>query len=276
VAELGRDNREETQVIARIRNKLSYSNVIASLALFVALGGVAVAAGLPKNSVGPKQLKKNAVTAAKIKKGAVNSAKIARGAVTAGKMAAGSVSSGSLKNGAVVSAKLAKNSVTNSAIANGVVGTNKLGNGVVTTPKLADKSVTGAKLADEVGPLLGTLKSGQTLRGIIYISGSDPENKGVFASTAVSYQFPLLNAPATNIVDPNTATTAACPGITGGNGQTPQATAGNLCVYITGKENANTPVFGGSASNRLGFAIEAKSAGVGDFSVVGQWAVTAP
>ena len=79
VAELGRDNREEIpKVIARIRNKLTYSNVIASLALFVALGGVAVAAGLPKNSVGPKQLKKNAVTAAKIKKGAVNSAKIAR------------------------------------------------------------------------------------------------------------------------------------------------------------------------------------------------------
>ena len=33
--------------------KLNYSNVIATIALFVALGGVAVAAGLPKNSVGP-------------------------------------------------------------------------------------------------------------------------------------------------------------------------------------------------------------------------------
>ena len=31
--------------------------MIATIALFVALGGVAVAAGLPKNSVGPKQLK---------------------------------------------------------------------------------------------------------------------------------------------------------------------------------------------------------------------------
>ena len=92
----------------------------------------------------------------------------------------------------MVAAKLAKNSVTNAAIQNGVVGTNKLGNGVVTTAKLADKSVTGAKLDDEVGPLLGTLKSGQTLRGIVYASGSDPENKGIFASTGVSYQFPLF------------------------------------------------------------------------------------
>ena len=40
----------------------AYSNVIASLALFVALGGAAVAAGLPKNSVGPKQIKRGAVT----------------------------------------------------------------------------------------------------------------------------------------------------------------------------------------------------------------------
>ena len=48
--------------------KLTYSNVIAGLALFVALGGVAVAAGLPKNSVGPKQLKNGAVTAKKLRK----------------------------------------------------------------------------------------------------------------------------------------------------------------------------------------------------------------
>ena len=47
-------NREETDDPA-IRKKLTYSNVIASLALFVALGGVAVAAGLPNNSVGTKQ-----------------------------------------------------------------------------------------------------------------------------------------------------------------------------------------------------------------------------
>jgi hypothetical protein len=257
-----------------IRSKLTYSNVIASLALFVALGGVAVAA-LPQNSVGTKQLKKNAVTAVKIKKGSVNSAKIAHGAVVSGKIAGNSISSGALQNGSVIAAKLAKNSVTNAAISNGVVGTNKLGNAVVTTAKLADKSVTSAKLGDEVGPLLGTLKTGQTLRGIVFTSGSDPENKGIFASSDVSYQFPLLNAPATNIVDPTTATTTACPGITGGAGQTPQAAAGNLCVYITGKTKASTPTFA-SATNRLGFAIQTKSTETGDFSVVGQWAVTAP
>ena len=57
--------------------RLTYANVVATLALFIALGGASYAATqLPKNSVGSKQLKKNAVTTAKIKNGAVTGAKI--------------------------------------------------------------------------------------------------------------------------------------------------------------------------------------------------------
>lgn len=49
------------------RAKLTFANVVACLALFVALGGVSYAAlQLPKNSVGSKQLKKKAVTPAKL------------------------------------------------------------------------------------------------------------------------------------------------------------------------------------------------------------------
>lgn len=51
----------------KLEGKLTFSNAIACVALFVALGGVAYAAVLPKNSVGTKQLKKNAVTSAKVK-----------------------------------------------------------------------------------------------------------------------------------------------------------------------------------------------------------------
>jgi hypothetical protein len=275
-------------MISRVRNKLTYSNAIASLALFVALSGVAVAATLPKHSVGPKQLKNGAVTAKKLRKEAVNNRKIRAGAVSASKIANGAVGGAALANGSVGGSKLANNAVTNSKIANGVVGTNKLGNEVVTTSKLAKEdvtteklkngSVTNAKLSDEIGPLVGALRPGQTLRGIVYASGTDEAGAGTpIASTTVSYPFSLVNPPALNIVDPNTATTAACPGITGGSGQTPQASAGNLCVYITGKQNALTPTFPASASNRLGFSIETESGGLaGNFWVVGQWAVTAP
>jgi hypothetical protein len=66
----------------RFRPRLTYANVIATLALFIALGGVGYAATqLPKNSVGPKQLKRNAVTAAKIKNGAVTGAKVQLGSL---------------------------------------------------------------------------------------------------------------------------------------------------------------------------------------------------
>jgi hypothetical protein len=52
-------------------------NTIALLALFIALGGTTYAAtALPKNSVGPKQLRKSAVTNVKIAKNAVTGAKV--------------------------------------------------------------------------------------------------------------------------------------------------------------------------------------------------------
>jgi hypothetical protein len=52
--------------------------VVATVALFVALGGTSLAAvtALGKNTVGTAQLKKGSVTAAKIKNGAVTAAKI--------------------------------------------------------------------------------------------------------------------------------------------------------------------------------------------------------
>lgn len=66
-----------------MRPKLSYANVMATIAVFIALSGASYAAfKLPKNSVGPKQLKKNAVTTAKIKNKAVTGAKIKPGTIT--------------------------------------------------------------------------------------------------------------------------------------------------------------------------------------------------
>lgn len=62
----------------------TYADVVATLALFIALGGVSYAAvQIPKSSVGAKQLKKNAVTAKKIRKNAVNSRKVKDGSLLA-------------------------------------------------------------------------------------------------------------------------------------------------------------------------------------------------
>jgi hypothetical protein len=255
------------------RPKLSYANVIATIALFVALGGAAVAAGLPKNSVGTKQLKRGAVSAAKIKRGAVTAGKLAPKAVVAGKLGANAVLPGNLGNGIVTTGKLSDGAVIASKIKNGVVTTNKLNNGAVTTAKLGDKSVTLGKLADGVAPLLGTLKSGQTLRGVFAIGGEDK-----ITPDSVSFQFPLVNPPAApkeNVLDVG-ATNPNCPGISGT--ATPQANPGQLCVYIASKSTEFEGLeFIDGATNRLGFGLSAgfKLADPANL-VYGQWAVTAP
>ncbi len=60
-----------------VRTRLTYANVMSSIAVFLVLGGVAFAASqLPKNSVGTKQLKNKAVTTKKIKNNAVTGAKV--------------------------------------------------------------------------------------------------------------------------------------------------------------------------------------------------------
>lgn len=63
-----------------VRRHLTYANVVASLALFLALGGAAFAATqLPRNSVGTGQLKPEAVTSGKIAKKTRNQLKGATG-----------------------------------------------------------------------------------------------------------------------------------------------------------------------------------------------------
>lgn len=250
-------------MIASIRRRLTYSNTIATLALFVALGGAAVAAGLPRNSVGTKQLKKRAVTAAKL----------APKSVINGKIGPNAVGPGNIGNGAVTTPKLGASSVIASTIKNGVVTTNKLTNEAVnsaklgkesvTTAKLGKESVTLAKLGAEVAPLLGTLKAGQTLRGVFDVGGEK------VARGAVSFQFPLLAAPTVTVLKKG-ETSANCGGL--GGGQTPQATGGNLCIYVT--EDSGTPTLTAENNTRLGFGLEVEGAGA--VASYGQWAVTAP
>jgi hypothetical protein len=57
--------------------RLSYANVTATLALFIALGGTSYAvATLPRNSVGPAQLRSNAVGSSELRKQAVRSSDV--------------------------------------------------------------------------------------------------------------------------------------------------------------------------------------------------------
>ncbi len=89
-----------------VRKRLSYGNVVATLALFLALSGGAVYAAnkittkqigkgavknknLAKNAVKNKNLAKNSVTSPKLAKNAVKNANVADGAINFAKLAAG-------------------------------------------------------------------------------------------------------------------------------------------------------------------------------------------
>jgi hypothetical protein len=100
----------------KLRNRLSYANVIATLALFLALGGGAFAAfKAPKNSVTTKSIKNNAVKTSKIADGAVTEPKIAANAVSGGK-----VKDGTLTAAKVASGQVFKNAVVRETVITGV------------------------------------------------------------------------------------------------------------------------------------------------------------
>jgi hypothetical protein len=271
-------------MISSLRKRLNYSNVIATMALFIALGGAAVAAGLPNNSVGPRQLRKGAVTAKAIARNAVTNGKISKGAVGPGKLGANAVGPGNIGNGAITSAKIGAGAVIASSIKNGVVTTNKLQKNAVTSEKLAanavgttnlaNDSVTLAKLGPEVAPLLGTLKPGQTLRGTFDLGGKGTGATPISFRDSQTFQFPLLAAATANVLSGTTS--PACSGLGGGN-TTPAAAAGQLCVYVTsGTPGAKLIVDAGS-NNRLGFGLLAEFEKAEDNNFVqGVWAVTAP
>jgi hypothetical protein len=231
-----RSTKEESNLMRFPSPKLNYANVIATVALFVALGGVAVAAGLPKNSVGTQQLKSGAVKSADLRRGAVTSGKIAEGAVTPSKLADGAVTSG----------------------------------------KLGDGAVTPAKLAADVGPLLGPLRSGQTLRGFFGL-GAATIVAGAMTRDAVSFPFPLRSTPVATVLEPD-QTSAHCDGLGGGTSQTPQAASGHLCVYITKRVNLDaTEPLTVESPTRLGFGLVTQAGPLSeDYYAYGQWAVTAP
>jgi hypothetical protein len=64
----------------KLRDRLTYANVMATIAVFIALGGASYAAiKLPKNSVGTKQIKKNAVKASEIANSSVGTKEVANG-----------------------------------------------------------------------------------------------------------------------------------------------------------------------------------------------------
>lgn len=290
--------RRLSELPGRLARHLTSAHLIALVALFVALGGSAFAVTqIPRNSVGTPQLKRGAVKAPniagaavkrnKIAPRAINNTRIAAGAVNAPKIANGSVNRNKIRPGAVDASRLAAGAVGPEAIRPGAVGRGALASGAVGGSELAEGSVSRAKIASGSLPLLAPLRSGQTLRGMVAMTANgDGDSLSVSATDAQSFQFPMIQAPELHVIDATAgapAPTPECPGIAGGNLQTPQAAPGHLCVYLRHTDGerpgGGTPPLVAASDpsasiTRLGFSLTASFSSAGG-TVVAQWAATA-
>jgi hypothetical protein len=113
-----------------LRPHLSYANVTATLALFLALGGATAFAieKPPRKSVGAPELRPGAVTANKLRKNAVVTPKIAAKAVT--------------------TPKIASDAVDGRVIAAGSVSTDKIAFGAITHDKVGLDAITGDQIVE--------------------------------------------------------------------------------------------------------------------------------
>src|SRR5262245_35389803 len=104
----------------QLRKRLTYANVMSSIAVFLLIGGATAFAALGKNTVGTKQLKKNAVSTAKIKNGAVTTSKLKNGAITGAKVNLASL--GTVPSATNASHATNADNATNAGNANTVAG----------------------------------------------------------------------------------------------------------------------------------------------------------
>lgn len=122
----------------QIRKRLTYANVMSSIAVFLVLGGGAAFAAtqLPKNSVGATQIQANAVQTNKLARNAVRVGKIDLEAVKAGKIAKNAIATNRLRNQVVTTGKIGEEAVATGKIAPGAVDGSRIGDGAVKSEQL--------------------------------------------------------------------------------------------------------------------------------------------
>jgi len=130
---------------------------------------------------------------------------------------------------------------------------------------------TGA--AGSTGAYPTVLAHGQTERGVFAGESDDAGNPSAHTYAAISFPIALASAPNATIIQVGGTPPAECPG----SAANPQATAGNLCIYVKSSSGTAT-IFDPSEPSRgagpLGSNVSVVSSGV--TWAYGSWAVTAP
>jgi hypothetical protein len=137
-----------------LKKSLTFSNVIAMLALFMALGGTVYAASgqidgaqikaksLPGNRLQPKS-----IGAAQIKSGAIAAGQIKAGSVGAAQIKAGAVAAAQIHSGAVNATKIQANSITGAQIKAGSIGSAQIQSGSLGAAQINQTTLTAINAA---------------------------------------------------------------------------------------------------------------------------------
>ena len=126
-----------------VRKRLSYGNVVATLALFLALSGGAVYAA---NKITSKQIGKGAVKNKNLAKNAVKNKNLAKNAVTSPKLAKNAVKNADVADGAINFAKLAAGTDVIASATGGPISANQDIATIPLNPPLAVTPVAGQPL----------------------------------------------------------------------------------------------------------------------------------
>lgn len=124
----------------QIRKRLTYANVMSSIAVFLMLGG---ATAFAASKVGPNQLKANSVKTGKIVKEAVKAGKLAKNSVTNTKIGALAVTTDKLANDAVTGEKANESTFGTVPSANSANNANTVGGNTVKAINFSGNPTTG-------------------------------------------------------------------------------------------------------------------------------------
>jgi hypothetical protein len=143
----------------RILGHLTYANVMATLAVFIGLGGTALAGSViitDNSEVAPNTISGHNPPSgdhANIISGSVSTIDLEPGSVTVGRLGADSVTSGKILDGEVQTADVALGAVIRDRLGQNSVGTGKIINGDVKNEDLGFGAVDAAKV--QAGSLTG-------------------------------------------------------------------------------------------------------------------------
>jgi hypothetical protein len=155
--------------VKQIRKRMTYANVMSSLAVFLVLGG---ATAFAATKIGANQLKANSVKTGKIVKEAVTTSKIKNNAINPAKIANGAVTTDKIANEAVTGAKVNEGSLSQVPSANSANFANSAG--------FAQPEVFAKIEAD--GSVVGSLSKGLTSANVTHVGGS-----GVYCVTPPAF-----------------------------------------------------------------------------------------